>query len=102
MNQEKGSSASKPGKVYTEEFRRSVVDHWCHSGKTAEQVAQEFGVKVWNVRDWRRRYGPTHKPVDAPLPQTAEEMAPEIQQLRKEQIPSGRFRLLDEPLRRRA
>ena len=84
MNQENGSSASKPGKVYTEEFRRSVVDHWCHSGKTAEQVAQEFGVKVWNVRDWRRRYGPTHKPVDAPLPQTPEEMAREIQQLRKE------------------
>src|SRR5215472_3972009 len=84
MNQESSSSGSKPGKVYTEEFRRSVVDHWCHSGKTAEQVAQEFGVKVWNVRDWRRRYGPTHKPVDAPLPQTPEEMAREIQQLRKE------------------
>ncbi len=84
MNQEASSGGSQPPKVYTEEFRRSVVDHWCHSGKTAAQVAQEFGVKVWNVRDWRRRYGPTHKPVDAPLPQTPEEMAREIQQLRKE------------------
>lgn len=84
MSQENNSSGSKPNKVYTEEFRRSVVDHWCHSDKTAAQVAEEFGVKVWNVRDWHRRYGPTHKPVDAPLPQTPEEMSREIQQLRKE------------------
>jgi transposase-like protein len=84
MNQEANSGGSKPNPVYTEEFKRSVVDHWCHSGKTAGQVAQEFGVKVWNVRDWRRRYGPTHKPVDAPIPQSSEEMAREIQQLRQE------------------
>ena len=84
MKQEQSSKGRNTGKVYTEEFKHSVVDHWCHSGKTAVQVAQEFGVKVWNVRDWRRRYGPTHKPVDAPLPQTSEAMAREIQQLRKE------------------
>ena len=84
MNQEGSSSGSKPSKVYTEEFRRSVVAQGCHSGKTAAQVAQEFGVKVWNVRDWRRRYGPTHKPVDAPLPQTPEEMTRELRELRKE------------------
>jgi transposase len=73
-----------PHKIYTEEFKRSVVDHWCHSDKTAAQVAQEFGVKVWNVRDWRRQFGPTPKPLDAPLPATTAEMAREIQQLRKE------------------
>lgn len=61
-----------------------MVDHWCHSGKTAPQVAEEFGVKVWNVRDWRRRYGPTHQPVDAPRPPSSEAMAREIQQLRQE------------------
>lgn len=85
MSQEKPSNGgSKTPKSYSEEFKRSVVDHWCHGDKTAEQVAQEFGIKVWNVRDWRRLYGPTHKPVDAPLPQTPEEMRREIQQLRKE------------------
>ena len=84
MSQEKQSNGSNPPKSYSEEFKRSVADHWCHGDKTAEQVAQEFGIKVWNVRDWRRRYGPTHKPVDAPLPQTPEEMQREIQQLRKE------------------
>src|SRR6187455_600676 len=84
MSQEIGSGGSKQTAFYTEEFKRSVVDHWCHSGKTAGQVAKEFGVKVWNVRDWRRRYGPTHKPVDAPVPETPEELKREIQQLRKE------------------
>ena len=84
MNQDNGSKGSKPRKGYTEEFKRSVVDHWCHSGKTAGQVAQEFGVKVWNVRDWRRQYGPTHKPIDAPIPESPEEMRRELQHLRKE------------------
>ena len=84
MNQEQKPNGAKPPAVYTEEFKRSVVDHWCHSDKTAEQVAKDFGVNVWNVRDWRRRYGPTHKPVDAPLPETPEELRREVQQLRKE------------------
>jgi len=84
MNEEKKLGGSKPARFYTEEFRRSVVDHWCHSEKTAVQVAQEFGIKVWNVRDWRRRYGPAAKPLDGPLPETPEAMSREIQQLRKE------------------
>jgi transposase-like protein len=72
MNQEQKPNGTT--NLYTEEFKRSVVDHWCHSDKTAKEVAKDFGVKVWNVRDWRRRYGATHKPLDAPLPQTPEEM----------------------------
>jgi transposase-like protein len=47
-------------------------------------VAKQFRVKVWNVREWRRQYGPTHKPLDAPVTETAEELKSEIQQLRKE------------------
>jgi len=84
MDPEKNSNGSKKVKGYTEEFKRSVVDHWCHSGKTAGQVAQEFGVKVWNVGDWRRQYGPTLQPVDAPMPETPEELRRELQMLRKE------------------
>jgi transposase-like protein len=55
MNQESRPTGGKSRAGYTEEFKRSVVDHWCHGDKTAEQVAKEFGVKVWNVRDWRHR-----------------------------------------------
>ena len=84
MSQENEAAESKPRKKYTEEFKRSVIDHWRSSGKSAVQVAQEFGVNIWNLRDWKRQYGPTAKPVDAPMPKTPEEMSREIQQLRKE------------------
>ncbi len=84
MSQEQPAEGSVPPKKYTEEFRRSVVDHWRSSGKTAAQVAREFGVKVWNLRDWKRQYGAEARPVDGPIPQTPEAMAREIQELRKE------------------
>ena len=69
---------------YTDEFRRSVVDHWVTTGKTVAQVAEEFGLKHWTVREWKQRYGAVAKPVDAPMPPTPEAMKQEIQQLRKE------------------
>ena len=81
MNQTNGS---RERKSYTEEFKRSVVDHWKTSDKTAKQVAQEFGVNIWNLRDWNRQYGAVAKPLDGPVPKTAEEMKREIHQLRKE------------------
>jgi len=84
MNQEKRSEERRARKHFTEEFKRSVVDHWKSSGKTAGQIAQEFGVNIWNLRDWNRQYGAAAKPVDAPMPKTPEEMNREIQQLRKE------------------
>jgi transposase len=84
MSQESEAAGSKPRKKYTEEFKRSVVDHWRTSGKTAAQLAEEFGVNLWNLRDWKRQYGPVARPVDGPIPQTPEAMAREIQQLRKE------------------
>src|SRR3954465_8569916 len=84
MNQESRPTGGKSRAGYTEEFKRSVVDHWGHAEKTAERGPQEFGVKVGNVRDSRRRYGPTHKPVDAPMPEKPEELKRELQQLRKE------------------
>jgi len=55
--QENEAAESKPRKKYTEEFKRSVIDHWRSSGKSAVQVAQEFGVNIWNLRDWKRQYG---------------------------------------------
>ena len=84
MDQEKSSKGSAGRKVYTEEFRRSVVDHLISSGKSVAQVAMEFGIKPWNLRDWKRRYGPTAKPADAGLPQSPEALARENRQLRKE------------------
>ena len=84
MNQERKAEGNVPRKRYTEEFRRSVVDNWLASGKTASEVSKEFGVNIWNLRDWKRRYGPSAVPLDAAEPKTAEELARENQQLRRE------------------
>lgn len=84
MDQEEHGSGRRVRKRYTEEFKRSVIDHWNNSGKTAAEIAEEFGINFWNLRDWKRQYGPSVKPIDAPIPKTAEEMSREIQQLRKE------------------
>lgn len=71
-------------KRYTEEFRRSVIDHWQSSGRTGAEIAKEFGIPLWTLRDWKRKYHAAAKPVDAPVPQTREEMSQEIVQLRRE------------------
>jgi transposase len=84
MNQEQRPEGRQPRKRYTEEFRRSVVDHWQSSGKTSAEVAQEFGINIWNLRDWKRQYGSIARPLDGPVPKSPEEMAREIQQLRRE------------------
>lgn len=84
MSQENEAAGSKPRKKYTAEFKRSVVDHWQTSGKSGTQVAQEFGVNLWNLRDWKRQYGLGARPMDGPIPQSPEAMSQEIQQLRKE------------------
>ena len=84
MNQESKAPGKVAPKRYTEEFRRSVVDHWQSSGKTAKEVAQEFGVNFWNLRDWKRQYGPKAAAGDGAEPKTAEELARENQQLRRE------------------
>ncbi len=76
---------SKQKQIHNEEFRRSVVDHLLNSGdKSIAQVAREFGVSASKLRVWKTRYGPAANPVDAPAPQSAEELARENEKLRKE------------------
>jgi transposase-like protein len=79
-----GAKPKAAAKRYNAEFKRSVVEHWKASGKTAAAVAKEFGVNVWNLRDWHRQYGPAPKGVEEPVPESPQEMKREIQQLRKE------------------
>lgn len=73
-----------PGQRHDEEFRRWVVEHWAESGKTAAVVAQEFGVNVWNLRDWKRRYEPKPKLPGGPQPSSVEGLQRENQALRQQ------------------
>lgn len=47
---------------YDENFKRSAVEPWLSSGKKAAVIAPELGVSVWNLRDWKKRYGPPPGP----------------------------------------
>jgi transposase-like protein len=75
--------ARRPRK-YDEEFRRSVVEHWAESGKTAAAVSKDFGVNIWNLRDWKRRYEPAPKPPGGPQPDSVEGLRVENQALRQQ------------------
>jgi transposase len=71
-------------KPYTEEFKRSVVTHWVESGKSARKVADEFGIRQWNLRDWRFKFGPAPKRPEDPMPETAEGLRAENLRVRRE------------------
>ena len=47
-------------------------------------MARELGISVFNLRDWRFRYAPAMKPVDAPVPESPEAMKAEVCRLRRE------------------
>ena len=51
---------SKPAvKVrHDEAFKRAAVELLVSSGKPPKQIAQELGVSIWNLRDWKKRYAP--------------------------------------------
>ena len=78
------SKRPAPTKRHNEEFKRSVVEHWKSSGKSAAAIAREFGVNVWNLRDWRQRYDISPKGAEEPVSEDPQEMKREIQMLRKE------------------
>ena len=83
MDQNSGSK-SKKRKVYTDEFRHSVVEYLLASDKAVAQVAKEFGITAGMLRVWKLRYGARNQSPDVSVPQTPEELARENQELRKE------------------
>jgi transposase-like protein len=66
---------------YDEAFKRSAVEHWLHSGKTARAVAAELGIRVWNLRDWKKGYGPSESSI---LSERIAELEAENHELRRE------------------
>lgn len=80
----KEEKKARTPKKYDDQFRRSVVEHWVDSGKTAAIVAKEFGVNIWNLRDWKRRYEPALKPPGGPPPDSVEGLRLQNQALRQQ------------------
>ena len=53
MNQE----TTIPRKRYDEAFKRSAVQHWQTSGKSAALVAHELGLNAGTLAQWKKRWG---------------------------------------------
>lgn len=69
-----------PKKKYDEAFKRSAVDMLINSGKKVKQIASELGVSTWNLRDWKKVYGPK-KPM---VRRSTTELEAENHELRQE------------------
>jgi transposase len=63
---------------FDEAFKRDAVALALKGDKPLKQLAQEMGVSHWNLRDWKKRYGPT-----APA-RSAEVLEAEVRALRRE------------------
>jgi len=63
---------------FAEAFKRDAVRLLLQGDKSLKQLAQDLGVSHWNLRDWKRRYGPP-----APVRST-EALETELRALRRE------------------
>ena len=48
-------------------FKKAAVELLVSSGKPPRQIAQELGVSIWNLRDWKKRYLPGPPALDRSL-----------------------------------
>ena len=69
-----------PKRRHDEAFKKAAVELMVNSGKPPKEIAQELGVSIWNLRDWKKRYLPA-----APSgPRTLEQSEAENRALREE------------------
>jgi len=65
-------------RIFDEAFKREVVGLLLKGDKPIRQLAADLGVSHWNLRDWKKRYGPA-----APV-RSSETLEIEVRALRRE------------------
>src|SRR5579859_7116762 len=68
-------------KRYDENFKRSAVEHWLGSGKSAKAVAQELGISSQTLLTWKQQLA---VPMPAGPSPTLEQLQEENRRLRRE------------------
>jgi transposase-like protein len=72
---------------YDETFKRHAVELSLRMDRTVKAVAEDLGIKVGMLYDWRMQYGPRPSgPSGKPIPRTLEEAEEENRRLRAELI----------------
>ena len=59
-------TAEKIRRKFDETFKREAVNNWLSSGKPAEVIAQELGIKAERLYSWRRCFAPADAGVELP------------------------------------
>lgn len=77
MENEKNELTNKR-RSFDEAFKRDAVALLVKGDKPIKALARELGVSHWNLRDWKKRYGPP-----APL-RSSEVLEAELRALRRE------------------
>jgi len=54
----KETKTIKRRRIFDEAFKRDAVALVLKGEKTLPVIAEELGVSHWNLRDWKRRFGP--------------------------------------------
>jgi transposase len=72
------NETTKQRRHFDEAFKRDAVALLIQGDKPIQQLAQELGVSHWNLRDWKKRYGPP-----APV-RSSEVLEAELRALRRE------------------
>ena len=81
MNETQNSEPKIRKKRYDQNFKRSAVEHWLGSGKSAEQVAGELGISGQTLKTWKQQMA---VPVPASQRPTMEQLLEENRRLRRE------------------
>jgi transposase-like protein len=85
MQESKAKGGYKPYRRYDETFKRNAVELTLAGTRTVQQVADELGLPVDRLYEWRRKYA-ARPGVEAGAPQTHEEKDAEIRRLRAELV----------------
>ena len=77
-------SSGSTRKRYDDAFKRSAVQHWQDSGKSAARVARELGLNAGALQQWKKRWGTEVPPTATVGVRTVAELEAENRQLRRE------------------
>lgn len=83
MNEPQNSEPKARKKRYDQNFKRSAVEHWLASGKSAKSVATELGISGQTLLTWKQQLA---LPMPSGQSQSFEQVLEENRRLRRENV----------------
>jgi len=85
MKAENETRGYKPRRHYDDNYKQHAVDLTLRGTRSVRQVADELGINVTMLYEWRRTYAP-HPGAPVGTPQSIEDATKEIERLRAELV----------------